>query len=212
MFKRNVSKWLFYDNHKILKQNQETAAGSQSSLVQNDLEQFFFGFFVGNKCWSLKTYFKLERCTIKCVRPSTNAFDIALIGHRFLSFLMKILFGWCYIEGVRRGSNTQVYSTAVKYKICHVSFNTCSFWTKEFWGPAAVSWFCLSITVALNCHGTTKSHGETKKTSWSAVVICIWNGTTCNSNTLLARKTAIFRAHDVLLRVWFGSRWRCKLL
>ena len=29
-------------------------------------------------------------------------------------------------EGVRRGSNTQVYITAVKYKICHVSFSTCS--------------------------------------------------------------------------------------
>ena len=28
-------------------------------------------------------------------------------------------------------------------------------------------------TVAHNCHGKTKSHGKTKKTSWSAVVICI---------------------------------------
>ena len=27
-------------------------------------------------------------------------------------------------EGVRRGSNTQVYSTAVKFKIRHVSFNS----------------------------------------------------------------------------------------
>ena len=35
---------------KILKQNQETAAGAQSSFVQNDLEQFFFEFFVGNNC------------------------------------------------------------------------------------------------------------------------------------------------------------------
>ena len=24
LFKRNISQWLFYDNHKILKQNQET--------------------------------------------------------------------------------------------------------------------------------------------------------------------------------------------
>ena len=31
----------------------------------------------------------------------------------------------CYIEGVRRGSNTQVYSTAVKFKIGHVSFSAC---------------------------------------------------------------------------------------
>ena len=55
-------------------------------------------------------------------------------------------------------------------------------------------------------HGKTKfTHGKTKKTSWSAVVIYIRDGTSCNSNTLLARKTAIFRAHDVLLRVWFGS-------
>ena len=53
LFKRNISQWLFYDNHKILKQNQETAAGPQSSFVQNDLEQFFEKFFVGNKCWSL---------------------------------------------------------------------------------------------------------------------------------------------------------------
>ena len=81
-------------------------------------------------------------------------------------------------------------------------------------------------TVAHNCHGKTKSHGttnfthgktkfihgKTKKTSWSAVVISIWNGMSCNSNTPLARKTAIFRARDVLLRVWIGSRWRCKLL
>ena len=50
LFKRNISQWLFYDNHKILKQNQETAAGPQSSFVQNDLEQFFEKFFVGNKC------------------------------------------------------------------------------------------------------------------------------------------------------------------
>ena len=49
LLKRNISQWLFYDNHKILKQNQEIAAGSQSSFVQNDLEQFFFEFFVGNK-------------------------------------------------------------------------------------------------------------------------------------------------------------------
>ena len=81
-------------------------------------------------------------------------------------------------------------------------------------------------TVAHNCHGKTKSHGttnfthgktkfihgKTKKTSWSAVVISIWNGMSCNSNTLLARKTAIFWVRDVLLRVWIGSRWRCKLL
>ena len=37
----------------MLKQNKETAAGPQSSFVQNGLEQFFFEFFVGNKCWSL---------------------------------------------------------------------------------------------------------------------------------------------------------------
>ena len=57
--------------------------------------------------------------------------------------------------------------------------------------------------MAHNCHGKTKSHGttnlthgktklthgkaklthgKTKKTSWSAVVIWIWNCTSCNSN------------------------------
>ena len=34
--------------------------------------------------------------------------------------------GYRYIMGVRRGSNTQVYSTAVKFKIRHISFSTCS--------------------------------------------------------------------------------------
>ena len=59
--------------------------------------------------------------------------------------------GWWYIEGVRQGSNTQAYSTAVKFKISHVSFRhllstknskkNCSrsLWTKELWGSAAVS-------------------------------------------------------------------------
>ena len=76
-FKRNITQLLFHDNNKILKQNQETAAGPQSSFVQNDLEQFCFEFFVGNKCWSLHDLF-FNRCTINlCVRPSTNAFDIA---------------------------------------------------------------------------------------------------------------------------------------
>jgi len=38
-------------------------------------------------------------------------------------------------------------------------------------------------------HGKTKlTHGKTKKTSWSAVVICFSNGMLCNSNTLLAWK------------------------
>ena len=31
--KKYISQWLFYDNHKLLKQNQETAAGPQSSFV-----------------------------------------------------------------------------------------------------------------------------------------------------------------------------------
>ena len=34
--------------------------------------------------------------------------------------------GWRYIGGVRRGSNTQVYSTAIKFKVGYVSFSTCS--------------------------------------------------------------------------------------
>ena len=46
---------------------------------------------------------------------------------------------------------------------------------------------------------------------WNELVsgfICIWNDTSCNSksNTLLARKTAIFRAHNVLLLLWIRSR------
>ena len=31
--KRYISQWLFYENHKILKQNQETAVEPQSSIV-----------------------------------------------------------------------------------------------------------------------------------------------------------------------------------
>ena len=83
---------------------------------------------------------------------------------------------------------------------------------------SAIPKFCitLSSTVAHNCHGKTKKSRQNKEnelaSGWSAVVICIWNGTLCNSNTRLARKTAIFRACNVLHRVWFISRWRCKLL
>ena len=47
--------------------------------------------------------------------------------------------------------------------------------------------------------------GRRLVSDWSAVVIGISNGMSCNSNTPLAQKTAIFRAHDVLLRAWFGS-------
>ena len=34
--------------------------------------------------------------------------------------------GWRYSGGVRRGSNTQVYSSAIKFKIGYVGFSTCS--------------------------------------------------------------------------------------
>ena len=48
-------------------------------------------------------------------------------------------------------------------------------------------------------HGKTKfTHGKTEKTSWSAVgqrlLFFISNGMSCNNNTLLARKTAIFNS------------------
>ena len=50
--------------------------------------------------------------------------------------------------------------------------------------------------VAHNCLGKTKKSRQNKENKFvsglSAVVICIWNGASCNSNTLLARKTAIF--------------------
>ena len=56
-------------------------------------------------------------------------------------------------------------------------------------------------TVAHNCHGKTKSHGttnfthgktkfihgKTQKTSWSAVVISIWNGMSCNTHCSLEK-------------------------
>ena len=53
-------------------------------------------------------------------------------------------------------------------------------------------------------HGKTKlTHGKTKKTSWSAVVICIWNGTWCNSNQTKWR--------PLLLRIvegWKRNQWQ----
>ena len=67
--------------------------------------------------------------------------------------------GWRYIEGVRRGSNTQVYSTAVRFNRCKLqhlfptkSSNlrcTRSSWTKEPWGPAAVFLFCFEYFVVV---------------------------------------------------------------
>ena len=80
MFKRNISQWLFYDNHKIFKQNQETAAGAHSSFVQNRilfLNNSFFNFSWGTSAEAYMRYFLFDRCTKNlCVRPSTNAFDI----------------------------------------------------------------------------------------------------------------------------------------
>ena len=36
-------------------------------------------------------------------------------------------------------------------------------------------------------HGKTKfTHGKTNKTSWSAVAVCVSNGMSCNSDTLIA--------------------------
>ena len=89
-----------------------------------------------------------------------------------------------------------------------------------------------SCTVAHNCHGKTKSHGttnfthgktklthgKTKKTSWSAVgQRLLFASEMVGRVTVTVRhcsleKTAEFaqstliRAHDVLHRVWFGSR------
>ena len=62
--------------------------------------------------------------------------------------------GWRYIEGVRRGSNTQVYSTAIKFKIGYVSFSTCSHekfkrCTRSSWTGASVSWFSFEYFVVV---------------------------------------------------------------
>ena len=76
--KKYISQWLFYDNHKLLKQNQETPVGPQSSFVQNDLEQSFLNFSWGTSAEAYMMYFKFNRCTINlCVRPLTNVFDRA---------------------------------------------------------------------------------------------------------------------------------------
>ena len=48
---------VIFENHKILKQNQETAAGPQGSFNQYDLEHIRFELFVENKCWSLHNVF-----------------------------------------------------------------------------------------------------------------------------------------------------------
>ena len=118
----------------------------------------------------------------------------SLIVNLCISFVKKIIF-LLEIDSFFCYSQTHVY-LAICYWIWDVSQLT--------------RCFMLCCRVAHNCHS------KTKKTSWSAVVICIWNSTSCNSNsnrnTLLARKIALFRADDVLHRVWFGSRWRCKYL
>ena len=63
---------------KYSKQNQETAAGPQGSFVQDDLVHLRFELFVGTSAEAYITYFEFNRCTINlCVRPSTNASDIA---------------------------------------------------------------------------------------------------------------------------------------
>ena len=49
--------------------------------------------------------------------------DVTLL---WITTVLSDKLGWRYIEGVRRGSNTQVYSTAIKFKIGYVSFSTCS--------------------------------------------------------------------------------------
>ena len=72
-------------------------------------------------------------------------------------------------------------------------------------------------TVADNCHGKTKRYGttnfthgrtkltlgKTKKTSWSAIGICIPNGMSCNSNTLLAQKKHFSSSRCFAPRVTF---------
>ena len=63
---------------KYSKQNQETTAGPQGSFVQDDLVHLRFELFVGTSAEAYITYFEVNRCTINlCVRPSTNASDIA---------------------------------------------------------------------------------------------------------------------------------------
>ena len=63
---------------KYSKQNQETAAGPQGSFVQDDLVSLRFELFMGTSAKAYITYFKFNCCTINlCVRPSTNAYDIA---------------------------------------------------------------------------------------------------------------------------------------
>ena len=49
--------------------------------------------------------------------------DVTLL---WITTVLSDKLGWRYIEGVRRGSNTQVYSTAVKLKWRHVSCSACS--------------------------------------------------------------------------------------
>ena len=63
---------------KYSKQNQETVAGPQSSFVQDDLVHLGFELFVGTSAEAYRTYFEFNRSTINvCIRPSTNASDIA---------------------------------------------------------------------------------------------------------------------------------------
>ena len=54
---------------KYSEQNQETAAGSQGSFVQDDLVHLRFELFVGTSAEAYITYFEFNRCTINlCVQ------------------------------------------------------------------------------------------------------------------------------------------------
>ena len=80
-------------SNKIKKLPQDLKAPLFRSILNNS----FLNFSWGTSAEAYMTYFKFNRCTINlCVRPSTNAFDIArcsirTIFHRDLDHVISLL-------------------------------------------------------------------------------------------------------------------------
>ena len=105
-------------------------------------------------------------------------------------------------------------------RVCRV---TVTHWIKEILSAKNTTELVVEIRPEKIFSGP---HGEKSSTSsvvflaarisyvyfFTAVKIYEFHISKILNDTLLARKTAIFRAHDVLLRLWFCSRWRCKLM
>ena len=131
--------------------------------------------------------------------PKLLLSNAPVIWHRDQYFLIRpIIPKWEYFRNFKISSKWFfMYYPAVAHN-CHGK--TKSHGTTNFThGKTELTYGKTKLT-----HGKTKlTHGKTKKTSRSAVVICIWNGTWCNSNQTKWR--------PLLLRIvegWKRNQWQ----